>query len=407
MSIKQTASIALLAAFTFTPIAALAATVTVADDSTIILPSDGSIYTISSGSTFDSLTVNTSSFIFDMSTGETVTITSADKKTLTTNPATTATCGSNQSSVVLTVPSTISSQTVEVTPSGTCSSTSNASSNTSGGGTIIPSTPPASSGGGSPPPPPAPAPTPAPATPSSSAPGQTPAPKGASTVIPALVQSVFFKNLSPGAKGDEVRQLQEFLKQDKVLYPEGIANGVFGPATKRAVQRFQKKYGISQTGTLGPQTRTKMMQIFGSTSQTPASISETPTPVTLVQGNGMFEKDLAIGSRNDDVRRLQQLLSQDANIYAEGIVNGNFGPATQRAIKKFQEKYEIKPANGRAGPLTRAKLQEVFGGSQPAAPAPVPVPTAPVPVPAPSANTKALQDQLTQLLKQLEELKKK
>ena len=257
-----------------------AAVVTVSDNTTLLLPSDGSSYTLVSGSTFDQLDISGGSFTFGMTTGETVTVTSADKKALSPNPAFTVTCGSSQSSVVITVPSSLASQSVTLTPSGSCSdSSTTANPNTGGGGTLITSTP-ASSGGGSPPPAPTPVPTPAPATPSASAPGQTPVAKGASTVIPALVQSVFFKKLSPGAKGDEVRQLQALLKQDKTLNPGGIVNGIFGPATTQAVKKFQKKYGISQTGTVGPLTRTKLMQIFGS-SATPAAPKTTPSMQVL------------------------------------------------------------------------------------------------------------------------------
>jgi len=97
-------------------------------------------------------------------------------------------------------------------------------------------------------------------------------------MIPALVQSVFFKNLAPGNRGDTVRELQTLLRQDKSIYPEGIANGVFGPATTRAVKRFQKKYGIPQTGTAGPLTRAKLMQAFGGEKGSPAPV---PTPAVI------------------------------------------------------------------------------------------------------------------------------
>ncbi|MFA6339137.1 MAG: peptidoglycan-binding domain-containing protein [Candidatus Paceibacterota bacterium] len=42
-----------------------------------------------------------------------------------------------------------------------------------------------------------------------------------------------------------------------------MVNGSFGPATTRAVKRFQQKYGISQTGTVGPVTRAKINELFG------------------------------------------------------------------------------------------------------------------------------------------------
>jgi len=49
--------------------------------------------------------------------------------------------------------------------------------------------------------------------------------------------------LRRGSRGVEVRDLQTFLKaQGSSIYPEGVVNGVFGPATHQAVVRFQEKY---------------------------------------------------------------------------------------------------------------------------------------------------------------------
>lgn len=74
---------------------------------------------------------------------------------------------------------------------------------------------------------------------------------------------VFTQPLFRGSKGAEVSALQEFLKQDPILYPEGIISGFFGPATERAVQRFQLKYNLTARGgpgygAVGPKTRVKL-----------------------------------------------------------------------------------------------------------------------------------------------------
>lgn len=61
----------------------------------------------------------------------------------------------------------------------------------------------------------------------------------------------------------EVTMLQRFLAQDSRLYPEGDVTGYFGPATERAVQRFQERHGIvsygdyqaTGYGRVGPRTR--------------------------------------------------------------------------------------------------------------------------------------------------------
>lgn len=91
-----------------------------------------------------------------------------------------------------------------------------------------------------------------------------------------------------------------------------------------------------------------------------------PSPVAQLV-SPVFNKDLARGAKSDDVRRLQELLASDKNIYPEGLATGFFGPATLNAVKRFQAKYGL-PQVGRVGPQTRAKLQEVFAGAVPVAP---------------------------------------
>lgn len=66
------------------------------------------------------------------------------------------------------------------------------------------------------------------------------------------------KTLRKGESSDEVKQLQEFLKQFPDIYPEGIVTGFFGSLTETAVKRFQEKYGIESIGIVGPKTIQKL-----------------------------------------------------------------------------------------------------------------------------------------------------
>lgn len=100
------------------------------------------------------------------------------------------------------------------------------------------------------------------------------------------------------------------------------------------------------------------------------------------------------------------MLAQDTAVYPEGLVTGYFGAATRRAIQRFQEKYGIAapgdPGYGLVGPKTRAKVNELLGGT----PAPAPTPT-PAPTPGAAdeaAKIQALQDQLKILQDQLKQL---
>ena len=63
------------------------------------------------------------------------------------------------------------------------------------------------------------------------------------------------QNLKEGSEGDQVTLLQTLLAADAAMYPEGKVTGFFGPATRRALQRFQRANGLEQVGFVGPRTR--------------------------------------------------------------------------------------------------------------------------------------------------------
>ena len=58
-----------------------------------------------------------------------------------------------------------------------------------------------------------------------------------------------------GTWGEDVKRLQKVLN----VSPQ---SGYFGPLTLKAVIEFQKKHGITQTGTVGPITRAKINQLY-------------------------------------------------------------------------------------------------------------------------------------------------
>lgn len=99
-------------------------------------------------------------------------------------------------------------------------------------------------------------------------------------------------------------------------------------------------------------------------SNTPNTNNATTSPsiavVNSTSAKNIFTKNLIRGTYNSDVRTLQEFLRKDKTIYPEGIVNGNFGGATERAVKRFQSKYKIanegNQGYGSVGPKTRAFL---------------------------------------------------
>ncbi len=81
--------------------------------------------------------------------------------------------------------------------------------------------------------------------------------------IKAIRTVTFSAALARGSRGAQVTALQQFLAEDSSLYPEGLVTGYFGPATLAAVERFQARYGVTQSGDagyglVGPKTRAEL-----------------------------------------------------------------------------------------------------------------------------------------------------
>ncbi|MDP3799871.1 MAG: peptidoglycan-binding protein [bacterium] len=74
-----------------------------------------------------------------------------------------------------------------------------------------------------------------------------------------------------------------------------------------------------------------------------------------------FTRSLSLGTRGDDVRKLQEFLARDKEIYPEGLATGFFGPKTVEAVKRWQKKNKLD-AVGIVGSKTIAKFKELGQG---------------------------------------------
>ncbi len=76
---------------------------------------------------------------------------------------------------------------------------------------------------------------------------------------------VLTRSLSQGASGFDVSTLQTFLAKDPSIYPEAQVTAYFGPATERAVGRWQLQKGVVASsadtgyGSAGPRTRAALL----------------------------------------------------------------------------------------------------------------------------------------------------
>jgi peptidoglycan hydrolase-like protein with peptidoglycan-binding domain len=81
------------------------------------------------------------------------------------------------------------------------------------------------------------------------------------------------------------------------------------------------------------------------------------------QANGdikaAIKAGLKEGMTDEDIKKVQELLAADKNIYPEGKVTGYFGPLTKEAIKRFQTKHSIQ-VSGELDEETRDIMKEYF-----------------------------------------------
>ena len=76
-----------------------------------------------------------------------------------------------------------------------------------------------------------------------------------------------------------------------------------------------------------------------------------------------FTQILEPGMEGNEVRELQKFLSQFRDIYPEGLVNGYYGPLTEAAVMRCQQKFGL-PVTGKIGPKTIAALNDLWQATQ-------------------------------------------
>ncbi|MBD5136181.1 MAG: CHAP domain-containing protein [Lachnospiraceae bacterium] len=130
------------------------------------------------------------------------------------------------------------------------------------------------------------------------------------TPVPTPTPAASFPMLKNGSKGYRVKALQYMLNYH---VKAGLSvDGIFGPATKKAVIKFQKSKSLSQDGIVGEKTWTKLTSVNQSKSSNKPNLT----------------------------RAIQVLLNN--KISAKLTVNGKFNESTKNAVIKFQKSKKIK-----------------------------------------------------------------
>ncbi len=79
----------------------------------------------------------------------------------------------------------------------------------------------------------------------------------------------------------------------------------------------------------------------------------------LAEVQSELKSGLREGMRDDDIKKIQELLATDPMIYPGGKVTGYYGPMTKEAIMKFQERHGLT-VTGTVDEATKKLMQEYF-----------------------------------------------
>ncbi|MBR6668314.1 MAG: peptidoglycan-binding protein [Clostridia bacterium] len=162
-----------------------------------------------------------------------------------------------------------------------------------------------------------------------------------------------FTSYKKGDSGPEIKRMQQRLKD--LGYLKGSADGDFGDATEAAVRAFQANNGLTVDGKAGSATLNKLYS--SSAKRAPSDPTRTPKPTatptpraTATPRAESLDYYLQLGSSGTRVRTLQNRLIQLG--WLEGTADGKYGPATEYAVKAFQDRYSSLWKDGIAGPDT-------------------------------------------------------
>lgn len=198
-------------------------------------------------------------------------------------------------------------------------------------------------------------------------------------------------SLKQGSRGTEVKQLQQNLIGLGFL--EGTADGQYGAKTKEAVKDFQAEFGLSADGTAGDATQAA---IYNAVVRLQVELKKAGYAPGTADGhfggntkkalqkfqakNGLKETGAAnkatwavLDARSEGIRGgaavqagTQMKQMQQALIglgYLNGTADGINGPKTREAVRKYQKAYGLA-ADGVAGADTMTSLKNTVTALQ-------------------------------------------
>lgn len=139
----------------------------------------------------------------------------------------------------------------------------------------------------------------------------------------------------PALRGPKVVQLQKLLRRHEL--PIRV-DGIFGRNMEAAIRSFQRVHGLQSDGTVGPATYMALRRA---------------APTARLARHLSLQRPPLMGQ---DVSTVQRALRRAGYRIP---LDGQYGPATDIAVTRFQQKHGIEP-DGMVGPQTWTALSSVL-----------------------------------------------
>ncbi len=166
------------------------------------------------------------------------------------------------------------------------------------------------------------------------------------------VERVFSNVLRHGDRGIAVRTIQYYLNfvgQFNDSLTIGIAeDGIFGQDTKRAVEAFQRYYGLTVDGIVGRNTWNAVIDAYNDVLR---SLPSDFTGFSSLLYPGYYITRGASGRIVEQLQTFLRVIARNNNAIPNVAVDGIFGPQTQAAVIAVQNWFDLEP-DGVVGPIT-------------------------------------------------------
>lgn len=171
--------------------------------------------------------------------------------------------------------------------------------------------------------------------------------------------------ISIGDRGENVATIQTAINRISTNYPSipkmYPVDGIFGPATERAVKQFQRTFNLTPDGIVGKATWYKMISLYTGITR----LSELNSEGQTIFGRSLEYPDaISEGNRGEKVTILQFFINviSSVNPYIPAVaITGTFGPETKNAVIAFQKNNGLD-TDGIVGAKTWGAMYEDFKG---------------------------------------------